>query len=128
MATKSTGRGSSTRSVSKTTAKKASTKAPSKKTTKASPTKIAAEKTTAAKKPSSTKKRSGSGAAKKSGSSRRYPPDASKNVEREMKEMHEGKLTIGRSGKKVTNPKQAIAIGLSEARRAGKKVPPNPNR
>ncbi len=44
-----------------------------------------------------------------------------------MKEMHEGKLTIGRSGKKVTNPKQAIAIGLSEARGAGKKVPPNPN-
>jgi len=57
----------------------------------------------------------------------RYSPEASKSVEREMKEMHEGKLTIGRSGKKVTNPKQAIAIGLSEARGAGKKVPPNPN-
>ncbi|MGD0473389.1 MAG: DUF6496 domain-containing protein [Candidatus Velthaea sp.] len=42
--------------------------------------------------------------------------------------MHEGSLKSGRSGKKVTNPKQAIAIGLSEARRSGKKVPPNPNR
>ena len=39
--------------------------------------------------------------------------------------MHEGTLTSGRSGKKVIKPKQAIAIGLSEARRAGKKVPPN---
>ena len=44
-----------------------------------------------------------------------------------MREMKEGTLTIGNSEKKVTNPKQAIAIGLSEARRAGKKVPPNPN-
>lgn len=41
-----------------------------------------------------------------------------------MREMKEGKLKMGRSGKKVTNPKQAIAIGLSEARREGKKVPP----
>ena len=45
----------------------------------------------------------------------------------EMKAMKEGKLKSGVSGKKVTNPKQAIAIGLSEARRAGKKVPPPPN-
>ena len=43
-----------------------------------------------------------------------------------MHEMHEGKLKIGRSNKKVTNPKQAIAIGLAEARTAGKKVPPEP--
>ena len=41
--------------------------------------------------------------------------------------MHQGKLKSGRSGKKVTNPKQAIAIGLSEARAKGEKVPPNPN-
>jgi len=40
-----------------------------------------------------------------------------------MDEMKRGQLTSGRSGKKVTNPKQAIAIGLSEARRAGGKVP-----
>lgn len=37
--------------------------------------------------------------------------------------MKEGKLKSGRSGKKVTNPKQAVAIGLSEARKAGAKVP-----
>jgi len=37
--------------------------------------------------------------------------------------MKRGKLKSGRSGKKVTNPKQAIAIGLSEARHEGKKVP-----
>ena len=40
-----------------------------------------------------------------------------------MHEMHEGKLKSGRSGKKVTNPKQAVAIGLSEAREEGAKVP-----
>jgi hypothetical protein len=40
-----------------------------------------------------------------------------------MRAMKQGKLKSGRSGKKVTNPKQAIAIGLSEARREGKKVP-----
>jgi hypothetical protein len=54
---------------------------------------------------------------------RKYSPAASASVEREMKAMNEGKLKSG-SGEKVTNPKQAIAIGLSEARRAGKKVPP----
>ena len=40
-----------------------------------------------------------------------------------MKEMKQGKLRNGRSRKKVTNPKQAIAIGLSEAREEGAKVP-----
>jgi hypothetical protein len=40
-----------------------------------------------------------------------------------MKAMKQGKLKSGTSGKKVTNPKQAIAIGLSEARKEGKKVP-----
>jgi len=61
--------------------------------------------------------------AKKS-ATRKYSPGASKSVEREMKAMKEGKLKSGRSGKTVTNPKQAIAIGLSEARKEGKKVPP----
>jgi hypothetical protein len=61
-------------------------------------------------------------AAKKK-STRKYAPSAGRNVEREMKAMKEGKLRSGRSGKRVTNPKQAIAIGLSEARKAGKKVP-----
>lgn len=60
-------------------------------------------------------------------STRKYSPSASKQVETELHEMHEGKLKSGRSGKKVTNPKQAIAIGLSEARKKGAKVPPNPN-
>ena len=59
---------------------------------------------------------------------RKYSPSASKQVEIEMHEMHQGKLKSGGSGKKVTNPKQAIAIGLSEARKKGAKVPPNPNK
>ena len=62
--------------------------------------------------------------ARKSSSSRQYSPSASRNVEAEMKAMKQGKLKSGRSNKKVTNPKQAIAIGLSEARKEGKKVPP----
>jgi hypothetical protein len=61
--------------------------------------------------------------AKKS-SAKKYGPAAGKFVEREMKAMEQGKLKSGRSGKTVTNPKQAIAIGLSEARKAGAKVPP----
>jgi len=61
-------------------------------------------------------------AAKKS-TTRKYSPAAGKQVETEMHEMHQGKLKSGRSGKKVTNPKQAIAIGLSEARKKGAKVP-----
>jgi hypothetical protein len=54
----------------------------------------------------------------------KYSPAVGKQVEKEMKAMKQGKLRSGRSGKKVTNPKQAIAIGLSEARKAGEKVPP----
>jgi len=56
---------------------------------------------------------------------RKFSPAASASVEREMKAMKQGKLKSG-SGQKVTNPKQAIAIGLSEARKAGKKAPPPP--
>ena len=63
--------------------------------------------------------------AKKSG--RKYSSGVGKQVKTEMHEMHQGKLKSGRSGKKVTNPKQAIAIALSEARKKGEKVPPNPN-
>lgn len=59
---------------------------------------------------------------KKSG--RKYSKGASKTVERAMHKEKRGKLKSGRSGKKVTNPKQAIAIGLSEAREKGEKVPP----
>ena len=53
----------------------------------------------------------------------RYGKKASRKVKRAMHEMKRGKLRSGRSGKKVTSRKQAIAIGLSEARRAGGKVP-----
>jgi len=74
-----------------------------------------------------TKKATAKKASKKS-STRKYSPSASKNVETEMREMKKGTLRSGRSGKKVTNPKQAIAIGLSEARKAGKKVPPPPKK
>ncbi len=72
-----------------------------------------------AKKSSATKK-----AAKKT-SGRKYSPKASKSVEREMRAFKEGKLKSG-SGKKVTNQKQAVAIGLSEARKSGAKMPPPP--
>jgi len=54
---------------------------------------------------------------------RKYSRGASKNVERAMKKRKKGTLRSGRSGKKVKSRKQAIAIGLSEARRKGKKVP-----
>jgi hypothetical protein len=54
----------------------------------------------------------------------KYSKKASEKVERAMHERKKGKLKSGRSGKKVTSRKQAIAIGLSEARRAGAKVPP----
>ncbi len=53
----------------------------------------------------------------------KYGKKASEKVERSMHEMKRGKLKSGGSGKKVTNPKQAIAIGLSEARKSGAKVP-----
>jgi hypothetical protein len=55
---------------------------------------------------------------------RKYGRKASSKVGRAMHEMKRGKLRSGRSGKKVSSRKQAIAIGLSEARRAGGKVPP----
>jgi Family of unknown function (DUF6496) len=53
----------------------------------------------------------------------KYGRKASDKVERAMHERKRGTLKSGRSGKKVTSRKQAIAIGLSEARKAGAKVP-----
>jgi hypothetical protein len=53
----------------------------------------------------------------------RYGKKASEKVEKAMRERKRGTLKSGRSGKKVTSRKQAIAIGLSEAREAGAKVP-----
>jgi len=54
---------------------------------------------------------------------RKYSKASGKKVERAMHEMKEGKLRSGGSGQKVKSRKQAIAIGLSEARKAGAKVP-----
>ena len=56
---------------------------------------------------------------------RKYLPSASKDVEREMHKFKRGKLKSGKGGKggTVKSRKQAIAIGLSEARKEGKKVP-----
>lgn len=53
----------------------------------------------------------------------KYDKKAAQKVKRAMHERKHGALKSGRSGKKVTSRKQAIAIGLSEARRAGGKVP-----
>ncbi len=53
----------------------------------------------------------------------RYGPKAKQKVARAMHERKKGTLKSGRSGKRVTSRKQAIAIGLSEARKAGGKVP-----
>jgi hypothetical protein len=54
---------------------------------------------------------------------RKYSKSSGKKVERAMHEMKQGKLRSGSSGAKVKTRKQAIAIGLSEARRSGAKVP-----
>ena len=53
----------------------------------------------------------------------KFGPKAQKEVEKAMHEMKEGKLTTGKSDKKVTDKKQAVAIGLSKARKAGGKAP-----
>jgi hypothetical protein len=57
------------------------------------------------------------------GTMNKYGPKAEKEVEKAMHEMKEGKLKSGKSGKKVTTQKQAVAIGLSKARKKGAKVP-----
>ena len=53
----------------------------------------------------------------------KYGPKAAEKVGKALHEMHEGKLKSGGSGKAVKSRKQAIAIGLSQARKAGGKVP-----
>ena len=62
-------------------------------------------------------------AAKKSSRRRAYGKGASEKVEKAMHERKRGTLRSGRTGARVTSRKQAIAIGLSEARREGDKVP-----
>ena len=54
---------------------------------------------------------------------RKYSKGSQHEVEKAMHEFKRGKLKSGESRKRVTNPKQAIAIGLSEAREKGEKVP-----
>lgn len=53
----------------------------------------------------------------------KYGPKAQKEVEKAMDEYKKGELKSGQSGKKVTSRKQAVAIGLSKARKQGGKVP-----
>jgi hypothetical protein len=53
----------------------------------------------------------------------KYGPKAQQKIHDVMKEYDEGDLKSGRSGKKVTSRKQAVAIGISEARKSGAKVP-----
>lgn len=53
----------------------------------------------------------------------KYGPKAKKKVEKTMEEFKKGALKSGKSGKKVTSSKQAVAIGLSKARKEGAKVP-----
>ncbi len=62
-------------------------------------------------------------AAKKKSSKRKYGPKAQRKAKSAMHERKHGTLKSGRSGKKVKSKKQAIAIGLSQARRSGAKVP-----
>ena len=59
---------------------------------------------------------------------RKYSKAAEKKIAKVMREQKRGTLRSGGSGKKVTSRKQAIAIGISEARRAGAHVPPRPKK
>jgi Family of unknown function (DUF6496) len=59
--------------------------------------------------------------------SKRYGPKAAEKVEKAMHELKRGKLRSGRTGRKVTSRKQAVAIGLAQARRSGGKLPPAPS-
>lgn len=59
---------------------------------------------------------------------RKYSKKSQRKVRKALRERKKGTLRSGRSGKKVTSRKQAIAIGLSQARRAGARVPRKPRR
>ena len=82
----------------------------------------------AAKKAKKAKKTTPKAAKRSTRSGRKYGRGAAAKVGRAMHERKHGELRSGRSGKRVTNRKQAIAVGLSKARRAGKKVPPKPKK
>jgi hypothetical protein len=68
-------------------------------------------------------KKSSRGKKSSSGSDRKSKRIVKGKMQKTMDEFKHHKLTSGRSGKKVTNPKQAIAIGLSEARQSGARIP-----
>ncbi len=74
------------------------------------------------------KSRAESSRSRSPGGRRKYGRKAAKKVHRVMREFARGELKSGGSGRTVRSRKQAIAIGLSEARRAGAKVPKNPHR
>ena len=119
-------RGAKPASAAKT-ARKKSASAPATGASKRTPGRAAksATKKSPAKKGAAKKGAAKKGAAKKaSGAKRRYGAKSQEKVGGALHEMKRGQLKSGGSGKKVKNPKQAIAIGLSEARRAGAKVPP----
>lgn len=59
---------------------------------------------------------------------KKYSQKASDKVEKDLHRMKQGKLKMGKSGKTVTDPDQAIAIALDQARREGAKVPPKPKK
>ena len=80
------------------------------------------------KKSTGTRKRSGRKKSSRKRSRRKYARSSGSDVRKEMHEYKRGEARSGRSGRKVKSRKQAIAIGLSKARRKGKRVPPNPNR
>lgn len=79
--------------------------------------------TSRSKRSSQSRSRTAGKSGKKRGSTRRYGEAASKKVGRALHEAKHGTLRSGRSKKKVKSREQAIAIGLSEARRSGAKVP-----
>jgi hypothetical protein len=74
------------------------------------------------------KKAKGSKKSRSSRSRGKYGEAAIEKIEKVMREKKRGTLRSGGSGKKVTSRKQAIAIGLSEARASGAKVPPPPRK
>ena len=82
----------------------------------------ATSRSTAKRKTSSKRSTRSTGRSRSTGG-RKYGPKAQQKVEKVMRERKRGTLRSGGSGRKVTSRKQAIAIGLSEARRAGAKVP-----
>jgi|HubBroStandDraft_4_1064222.scaffolds.fasta_scaffold85532_4 hypothetical protein len=89
---------------------------------------MATRKKTTRKKTATRKKSTAKKTTAKKKSTRKYSKKAGQKVRKVMEEFEGGKLTSGRSGKKVTSRKQAIAIGLSEARAEGDKLPPAPKR